>query len=82
MVYCGSKLVTSSSIAQARSGSQSPSHSVQQFSFCRRDDRVELTGLRPPALPHHRTCCFQHTAVETQPPSYMVAARSDGMTKP
>ena len=29
-----------------------------------RFDRVGLTGLRPPALPHHRTCGFPHPAVE------------------
>ena len=28
-------------------------------------DRVELTGFRPPVLPHHRTCGFPHTAVES-----------------
>ncbi|RKT43858.1 hypothetical protein [Thiocapsa rosea] len=27
-------------------------------------DRVGLTGLRPSALPHHRTCGFPHPAVE------------------
>ena len=27
-------------------------------------DRVEVTGLRPSPLPHHRTCRFQHPAVE------------------
>ncbi len=26
-------------------------------------DRVGLTGLRPSALPHHRTCGFPHPAV-------------------
>ena len=29
-----------------------------------RGDRVGLTGLRPSALPHHRTCGFPHPAVE------------------
>ena len=29
-----------------------------------RADRVGLTGLRPSALPHHRTCGFPHPAVE------------------
>jgi hypothetical protein len=28
-------------------------------------DRVELTGLHPLALPHHRTCGFPHPAVES-----------------
>src|SRR5580658_7815600 len=28
-------------------------------------DRVEVAGLRPPPLPHHRTCGFPHTAVES-----------------
>ena len=28
-------------------------------------DRVGLTGLRPSVLPHHRTCGFPHTAVES-----------------
>ena len=28
-------------------------------------DRVELTGLRPLALPHHRTCGFPHPVVES-----------------
>jgi hypothetical protein len=27
-------------------------------------DRVEITGLRPLSLPHHRTCGFPHPAVE------------------
>jgi hypothetical protein len=27
-------------------------------------NRVGLTGLRPSALPHHRTCGFPHPAVE------------------
>jgi hypothetical protein len=30
-----------------------------------RQDRVELTGLHPLALPHHRTCGFPHPAVES-----------------
>lgn len=28
-------------------------------------DRVEITRLRPSSLPHHRTCCFPHPAVES-----------------
>jgi hypothetical protein len=28
-------------------------------------DRVEMTGLRPSSLPHHRTCGFPHPAVGT-----------------
>ena len=28
-------------------------------------DRVDLTGFRPLGLPHHRTCGFPHTAVES-----------------
>ena len=28
-------------------------------------NRVEVTGLRPLPLPHHRTCGFPHTAVES-----------------
>jgi hypothetical protein len=28
------------------------------------DDRVEVTGLRPLPLPHHRTCGLPHPAVE------------------
>ena len=31
---------------------------------CALGDRVGLTGLRPSALPHHRTCGFPHPAVE------------------
>ena len=27
-------------------------------------NRVEMTGLRPSSLPHHRTCGFPHPAVE------------------
>ncbi|MCU0836466.1 MAG: hypothetical protein MUC77_18845, partial [Chromatiaceae bacterium] len=33
-------------------------------SFRLTQDRVGLTGLRPSALPHHRTCGFPHPAVE------------------
>lgn len=29
-----------------------------------RKDRVEVAGLRPPPLPHHRTCGFPHPAIE------------------
>ena len=43
-------------------------------------DRVERPGLRPAALPHHRTCGFPHPAVEAGG-SYFTA-RSDGMRKP
>ena len=32
------------------------------------NDRVEVTGLRPSPLPHHRTCGFPHTAVEVSRP--------------
>ncbi|PKM33047.1 MAG: hypothetical protein CVV06_20810, partial [Gammaproteobacteria bacterium HGW-Gammaproteobacteria-10] len=27
-------------------------------------NRVEMAGLRPSSLPHHRTCGFPHPAVE------------------
>ena len=44
-------------------------------------DRVELTGLRPSALPHHRTYGFPYPAVG-QVGGLMSAARSDGTRKP
>ena len=42
-------------------------------------DRVGSRRLRTVTLPHHRTCRFQHPAVE---PSGGQAARSDGNRKP
>ena len=42
-------------------------------------DRVEVTGLRPPPLPHHRTCGFPHPAIE---PGGVYPAKSDGIKKP
>jgi len=34
-------------------------------SYAESPDRVGVTGLRPSPLPHHRTCGFPHTAVES-----------------
>ena len=39
-------------------------------------DRVGPAGLRPQTLPHHRTCRFQHPAIE--PSNYSIAASVDG----
>ncbi len=39
-------------------------------------DRVELTGFRPSALPHHRTCGFPHTAVESGKRSLSACSRA------
>ena len=49
-------------------GARSDVHPTQYCSLSRRVlvlDRVDLTGFRPLGLPHHRTCGFPHTAVES-----------------
>ena len=39
-------------------------------------DRVGLTRLRPSVLPHHRTCGFPHTAVESSERSLTACSRA------